>query len=481
MYTLPEGFESAALTCKKIHALCTSFIQNHNTLRSRFHNFDYIEDTTDPIHTIRTAFDVITRIAVEPVVARYIRHADFEMDSRFTQGRPRYLLADVHCDGAVLKMLANSPHLKQAGLDWQEFYAKIEEDLQAIRYSQHAAAFLMTLLPNVQTLVLPRRWKPLDATDKLIDAVVREAHQPHLPDDRPSLSQVTRFETSVSVWPQERGDLDWVNPFLGLPHVQSFYGPGCVAIGDDGHTHHASKNPENGFGKSLTTVDLVGCCIDEVGIDDFLQNTTCLRTLRYSHVTKVHTGPQDWNVCKFIAAIEQKVGSHLEELSVFIRELRGSIASDKATIRGFQRLRRLEFPLEVAVCSIAATNACRPATTSNKPLMVGHVSTDEHYAPADIELSLNELVPASVSQLSLVSSGTDDHAKALRVIFRYFAARKESTLPALEEIRLSCPASAGDAYKEQCARLLAETEKVGVVMHLERWPSSVSIVWDGEQ
>lgn len=272
-----------------------------------------------------------------------------------------------------------------------------------------------------------------------------------------------------------------MNPFLGLPHVQSFHGPGCVAIEDDGHTHHASKNPEGGFEKSLTTVDLVGCCIDEVGIADFLQNTTCLRTLRYSHVTKVHTGPQDWNVCKFIAAIEQKVGSHLEELSVFIRELRGSIASGKATIRGFQRLRRLESPLEVAVCNIAATNACRAATTSNKSLVVGHASTDEHYAPAEDELSLNELVPASVSQLSLVSSGTDDHAKALRVIFRHFAARKESTLPALEEIRLSCPASAGDAYKEQCARLLAETEKVGVVMHLERWPSSVSIVWDGEQ
>jgi len=124
-HTLPEGFESVALSCKQIHATCTPFIQNHNTLHARFHDFNYYENTSEVIKTIRTAFDVITRIAIEPVVARNIRHADFAMDSRFTQGRPRELLADVHSGGTVLELLANSPHLRQAGLDWQEFYATI--------------------------------------------------------------------------------------------------------------------------------------------------------------------------------------------------------------------------------------------------------------------------------------------------------------------------------------------------------------------
>ncbi len=55
-----------------------------------------------------------------------------------------------------------------------------EEDLEAVRYSQHAAAFLMTLLPNVEKLALPRRWKPLGATNKLIDVIVRMANQSHL-------------------------------------------------------------------------------------------------------------------------------------------------------------------------------------------------------------------------------------------------------------------------------------------------------------
>ncbi len=478
MHTLPEGFESAALTCKKIHAICTPFVHNHSTLRSRFHNFNYYENTLDMIKTIRTAFDVITRIAVEPVVARYIRYADFEMDSFFCRGRPREWLADAHCGGAVLRLLADSPHLKQAGLDWQDFYAKIEEDLHAHRYSQHAAVFLMTLLPNIETLALPKRWKPLDATDKLIDAIVRMANQSQIPDDRPSLAQVTRFGPSVSLVPQDRFDLDWVNPFLALPHVRSFRGPSCVAIGDDGHKNIASNIREGGFGKTLTVVDLVACCIDEVGIADFLQHTTRLRTLRYSHVTKAHSGPREWNICKFIAAIERAVGSHLEELSVFIRDLRGPIAPGKVSMRGFEQLRKLEFPLEIAACNITVATACRAATTPNKPLMIGGGSTDEHHELDDDKPFISDLVPASVSRLSLVSGGTDDHAKTLDVMFRHFAVKKESILPALKEIRMSCPTSADEAYKEQCARLLAETEKVGVVSHVDRWPSSVSITWD---
>lgn len=84
------------------------------------------------------------------------------------------MLADLECGGAVVRLLAHSPDLAEAGLDWEEYYAKIEEDLEASRYSQYAAAFLLTVLPNVETLTLPKCWKPLEATDKLINVVVRK-------------------------------------------------------------------------------------------------------------------------------------------------------------------------------------------------------------------------------------------------------------------------------------------------------------------
>jgi len=81
-HTLLEGFESVALTFKQVHATCISFMRSHNTLRARFHNFNYYENTSNVIRTIRIAFDVIIRIAVELVVARYVRYADFAMDNK---------------------------------------------------------------------------------------------------------------------------------------------------------------------------------------------------------------------------------------------------------------------------------------------------------------------------------------------------------------------------------------------------------------
>jgi len=350
------------------------------------------------------------------------------------------LLADVHCGGAVLRLLADSPHLKQAGLDWQEFYAKIDEDLHAHRYSQYAAVFLMTLLPNVQRLALPRVWKPLDAIDKLIDVIVRMANKSRLPNDSTSLAQVTTFESSCSLVPQDRIDLDWANPFLALPSVRYFRGPSCVAIGDDGHKVISSNFPKGGFGKNLVVVDLVACCIDDVGIADFLQHTTRLRTHRYSHSTKAYSGPLEWIICRFLAAIERKVGSHLEQLSIFIHELRGSLAPDRVSMRGFKRLQKLEFPLEIAVCNMTSATASRDAAPPNISLIFEGVLTDEHHELNDDALFISDLVPVSVSQLSLISRGTVDHAQALDMMFRHFAVKKESTFAALKKIYLCCPA-----------------------------------------
>ena len=469
-YVLPEGFEGVALTCQKIYTLCKPFIEHHNRLRSQFQNFTYYEKMSDPSFTIRTAFDLITRIAVEPVVARYIRDADFKVD---TQRRPRGFLADASRGGAVARLLAESPYLEQAGLDWKEIYAKIEEDLEAARYSQHAAAFLLTLLPNVEILTLPKQWKPLDATDKLIDTVIFKAQQSYLPYHGPSLAQVTRFGPSVSLGPQERFELEWATPFLALPHIQSFRGPSCVV------TNHEQRNisPRDsyrGFGKTLETVHFVSCCIDEASITEFLKRTTRLRTLRYSHLTKGNGGPHCWNICKFVTAIGREAGSHLVELSISFYEPSGSIAPGKASMRHFHHLRKLEFPLEIALCNIDA--AASRAAAPNESLVAG--STDQQLDHC--EPFIGDLVPASVSQLSLISSGTDHHAKVLDLMFRKFAAMKDSQLPALKEIYLSCPTSADQAYKDQCLRLLAEAEKVGVTVHLKPWPSSGGIVWDGE-
>lgn len=348
----------------------------------------------------------------------------------------------------MVRLLADSSYLKEAGLNWKKYYAAIGEEINACRYSQHAAAFLLTLLPNVKMLKLPKYWKPVDATDKLIDVVIHRARQAHLPYDRSSIAQVTRFVPSVSSGPQARFNLDWVTSFLALPHLQFFRGSDCVAI-SDGLGSIMSRCPHRGF-KALKAVHLVSSFIYEVAITDFLKHTPRLKTLTYSHSTKENCSPQDWDICRFITAIEREVGSHLAELSISIPELRGSIAPGKASMRGFQQLQKLEFPLEIAMRNLTAAT-----------------STDHELDYS--ELFIGGLVPASVSQLSLISGGTDQHEKALEVMFRNFATKKGSEMPALKEIYLSCFVNADDAYKEQCVKLAAETKKVGVVLRLREW------------
>lgn len=471
LHTIPEGFENLALTCHRFHTICTPFIQDYTTLRTRFRNFDYYENTSDPINTIRTAFDVITRIAIEPVVARYIRHADFTKDSYFTRGRPRYLLADVHCGGAVLSLLARSPYLKEAGLNWQGFYNKIDGDLEAIRYSQSAFAFLMTLLPNLETLKLPKRWKPDGNSDRLIEAIVLKVKQLNFLSDRPSLAQVTQFKSSTALVPQDRFDLYWVKPFLALPLVRFFRGPSCVAMGDDGDNSITTSMLDGGFGNSLVVVELLACCIDDVSIARFLQNTPRLRMLRYSHMAKRHSSPHDWDICRFLKAIEREVGNILEELSISIDyEVDGPIASSKASTSGFQRLRKLELPIEVAQCHIAATTAPPTVPTADcNPLVVD--------SSLNKEPSISDLVPDSVSELSLISAGTAGNAKILDTIFRRFPL--DSTMLSLKEIHLSCPGRADNAYKEQCSKLLETIQRTDVALHLLLFPSSSTMVWNG--
>jgi hypothetical protein len=450
LYALPEGFESLALTCKGIYALCAPFIQRHNKLRLHFRCFKYFGDPGHPWATT-IGWNMITRIAVEPIVARYVQYADFGVDGRHYRGGLRDMLPDFidpHCREAVVKLLAGP--LEQVGIDWKEFYAEIEEDLEERRFSQNAAAFLLTLLPNVEILEVPWYWKPNIATAKLLDSIVREAKRSHLLGNRPALAQVTRLETHHAFVHNQQLHLKEAVPFLALPCVRSFHARGAVAM-DDSLVGIASKYPYSGYGETLEAVHLLACCIDETAIADFLKHTPRLKTLEYTHSTRRGYEPEDWDICKFVTAIAREAGNNLDELTVSIyrRDLNYSISPGKASMRGFRRLRKLEFPLEIAMCNITS------ATSTDTAL--------------DYSTFIEDLVPASVSWLSLISKGKNHHERALDAMFRHFASNKDSQLPALKEITVTRRDDSDDAYKEQCEKLVADMGKEGVEVRLTPW------------
>ncbi|KAE8410750.1 hypothetical protein BDV36DRAFT_306862 [Aspergillus pseudocaelatus] len=427
LHSLPEGFESLALTCKHLYALCTPHIKHHNRLRWHFESFEY--GKTDLVvqhklsllilpYTACSAFNLITRIAVEPTVAHYVGEADFEKDGQFTRGISRTLATDASRDKAVTRLLAESSYLREAGLEWHEYYAGIEDDHDAARYSQYAAAFVLTLLPNLKVLKLPIEWKPVAATNKLLEVIMRRSKRAPIPHHKPSMAQVTRFEVSAS------RDVD-----------ESFH----LGTGD-GYGVITSAYLPNGF-QSLEAVHFMSASIDDKAIAGFLKHTPNLKTLRYSHTTNNNGGLQDWDLCRFVAAIERETGSHLVELSISIDELRGSITLGKVSMRGFCRLEKLELPLEITICTLHAL--------------------EEHQSNYS-DLFLDDLIPAS---------------KALSILFRDFAARKGSQVAALKEIYLSWPIDVDDLDEKQYATLAVETQKAGVVLDIMSDP----LTWDGEE
>ncbi|OTA64294.1 F-box domain protein [Hypoxylon sp. EC38] len=477
--TMPEGFESLALTCRTIHKICTPYIERHNRLCSEFRRFQYrdafkfqsIFFEQDPLlQPMRSSFNLLARIAVEPMVSRYIIHADFENDMFPPRCRVPPLIPDIHHDSPLVKLFANSSHLRQAGLDWQEYYALINDDLEVRpHYSQLAAAFLLTLLPNIKTLRLPRLWKPLEKTNKLLHVIVDETKRLNSPWIVPSLSQVTSFTILRHFYSKQGSDLDDAAPFLALPHVRALYSHGCEIM-NDGPMALASKDPYICYGATLEIANFWNCCIDDATIANFVKHAPRLRTLIYEHCTRGNNSPKDWDVCKFVTAIEREAGNHLEQLRISIKELEGSITPGRASMRGFKRLRKLQFPLEIAMCNV--TDAESRLTAPSESLTDQELGKPEPF--------ISKLVPASVSELSLTSRGEAQHARALEVMFSNFAAMKDSELPALKEIYLSYPKnpSPDDLYKEQCDKLVAEIEKAGVVLHLQNWLSAKAMVWD---
>ncbi|KAI0532019.1 F-box domain protein [Xylaria digitata] len=387
-YSLPEGFESLALTCKRFHALCAPYIREHNQLCLEFRYFTYrpygYQGNNVTIPSINLAFELITRIAMEPRVIRYIKDADLSYEDWPHRVRVPIDVPDVDDDGPVVALFAYSPYLARAGLDWKEFYAQI----------------------------------------------VHEAKQPDALSKGRSLARVVDFELYCQAGVGSPPcDLNESVPFLALPH------------------------PYLRYGETLETVTFESCFIDEVAIAEFLEHTPRLRTLEYYHTSKGDAGNLDWNICKFVTAIERKIGSHLEQLSIFIPELRGSTFPGKASMRGFQRLQKLEIPLEMVMCNIN--------TTESQDGVVNNSLQDQ--GESEQEPFICDIVPASVSILALQSDGHNHHGIAPKVMFRGLSSFKASKLPSLEEIHLSSywDQKLDNEFRRECERLPVEAEKAG--------------------
>lgn len=486
-HAIPEGFESLCLTCHKLHTLCKPSIRQYNELRSHFRNFNYFVKEKYPSLTIRTSFELIARIAKEPVVARYIEHADFRVDTRLNVGRASWRMEmNGYRPETVRDLFASSRYL--SGTEWQDYFENYERDLKDNRYCQASASFLLTLLPNVKTVVLPLYWTHDTETEKLVEAIVRHARQPDA-----SLSSVVSLKTSAA---RQGIVLNKITPLLALPRIQKFYGPTSISHTEAPAHSSPCQSLSPSLGWTLEVAYLRGSNIDGPAMKHFLRCTPRLRTLVYSHSDKQLS--RIWDICELVATISKEAGSHLEELSITKHDFSGKITLNTANMRDFPRLHKLEIPLDLVTCVIRSATHLQAKES---------IATDS-VADVDqsrVDLLMCGLVPRSVTRLFLSSEdwGRDDgdnstgeleiidgvqvfkpksqqHHRTLETMFQGFAEKKAAQLPFLEEIRVWNPWNADKAYKARCESLVPEAETVGVKVHIEgpRWTQVMDYAGD---
>ena len=463
--SLGPNFLDLAKTCKKIYARCEPFIRRHNVLRLRFRDFRYYARDRDyPV----AASDLISIIAADPIVVRYIKLADLVDDSRFLEyarvrGAPPKSVPSIEEGGVIVQLFAKSKYLQRAGLDWKEYYSMFSEDVREERYSQHGAAFLLTLLGDAESLTIPMSWEPNAATNQLLNVLVTEARQPSSLSS--GLRSVTTFCRYASRSVSENRGLSWASPFLALPHLKSFESPGSFLVSGNPTSLAFRGSPY--IAELLEAVDLDACCIDAVGITDFLKHAPRLKKLRYSHYTMRDFVPPDWDLCKFINAVAREAGSHLTELSVNIFKLRGTILPGKASTLGFQKLKKLEFPLMLATCNLNAAGVTGIMFTSIQRFF--HVSVDPF---------VRDLIPTSVTHLSVKSDGMGPYDRGLDALFGNLGAVRRCQLPNLEEVFLNCKQGADEAYKQQCNKIVADGKEEGVAVHLRCLDYARRVNWE---
>jgi hypothetical protein len=338
-HAITEGFESLCLACRRLHTFCEPLIKQHNVLRSQFRNFNYYEKIADPSFTIRTSFELIAPITEELVVACYIQHANFKMDLRLPVGKRLWLMEDSGCRPDTVRDLFASPRYL-SGTDWQDYFTKFERDLAGHRYCQAAAAFLLTLLPSVKSVVLPQFWTSNKDTEKLLEAIVDHARQPNTTSINASLSLLITLKTAFSLATRQGYVLNKITPLLALPRICVFYGPSSVS-------HIGARKPSSpgqslplSIGETMETAHLLSSNLDGPVIEHFLRCTPRLKTLIYSHLIK-QLGPA-WDICALVTAIVMEACKYLEELSITTHDFTGKIALGTATMRDFTHLGKLE-------------------------------------------------------------------------------------------------------------------------------------------
>lgn len=397
--SLPYGFENLVQVCRHFYTLARPRLSHHKELRQSFRYFKFfIGWDSWPLspYTCRDIPELLICIAKEPLIASYIVHANLDDESHTNLKaikKPRgYREPNWKCEENLIKKLVQSSDILAGtthGPD--EWFNAIMDDIMK-GFMTHPLLFLLTLLPNVETLVLP--WMQVDGWPNGDEDVQEEV-----------LQLMVNRANAVNLMSQALHQLRLVNStyyfteplkhFLSLNSIREVYG----LHQDLGGWEDACETVRLAPGRNLEILELssYGSDLDQCCI--LFNNMEHLKELRY------HLGML-WSPNEFGQAITQCLGRHLKRLSL-------TVDAD-FTYKG--TLQQIDFQglvvLETLEMDVVLFHECRNTQLPD----------------------LTKLLPRSLRLFRLFGYQILLDSRCLKKLFVGFESRRKETFPFLETV-----------------------------------------------
>lgn len=348
--SLPYTFEDLALTCKSLYHAAAPLLEKHNRARKRYRNWKFGPST------VGSVVELLCEIAVNPVVARYIVHADLGDESVPTDVSdtwPLSALATLIERSEHLAALTSSSSDPQLTTHWYQNIVNFP-GYTAWRVGFHyPIAFLLTLLTNVESLALPQGWRGpshfqematraerLCDVATLIQRLIKHANNAEL-DDQP-LQKLRMLYPTRNIDAQIGVNMDTIFPFLGLDSLREAHHESGIHEPSYEQEMSSYYGPHNfTFGKNLEVLKLRDYVLNEHGANRVFKDMHRLWSLDFEY-SKKSVSIFDWHANDFISTLMDHVGSTLERLVLTAGLINDRTQIIQCSLQRFQVLAHLD-------------------------------------------------------------------------------------------------------------------------------------------
>ncbi|KAJ6789596.1 hypothetical protein PWT90_09061 [Aphanocladium album] len=343
-HTMPYGIETLALTCKQLQQWAEPLLPKHNHLRKKWRNFSFSG------HEFNTISELLAEIATEPIIAAYMVHVDLD-------GRECRREVDDDCiemmSNKLSALVLGSPYLailsdgyERLDTLWLREIARDVEyrDAGGDEKAEFGIPFLMSLLVNVESLILPDNWckeslftDPESATHPvtaLMQLLVMRANDASLKSQ--PLQRLRAILPTKDVDEQHGTDIERLFPLLALDSMRELSHSYGVCMMDQ-----SINAPFTTLCRNVETIKLEDYVVDGQCARFLFKNARKLRVLEMDYSMKDETGYQ-FDANRFMEHLMTGTSKNLEALTLTGQRVFPDTDCLDRSLRDFTRLKYLK-------------------------------------------------------------------------------------------------------------------------------------------